>query len=139
MTTNKNNSKNVKQKVVKKSNIHKEKGYIAFLLLAVVMFIVILISTVFGDVVQIINNEKETQALKERHTELLEEEASLNSEVVKLQDPEYKARYAREKFLYTKDGEKILTIIDTVDAVEKDVGAKTSEPTNSSVGAAIQE
>ncbi len=139
MATNKNNSKNVKQKVVKKSNMQKDKGYIAFLLLAVVIFIVILISTIFGDVVQIINNEKATQALKEKHTELLEEEASLNSEVVKLQDPEYKARYAREKFLYTKDGEKILTIIDKDKVVENDVGAKTTEPTTSNVGAALQE
>ena len=30
----------------------------------------------------------------------------------KLQDPEYQARYAREKYLYTKEGEKILTIIE---------------------------
>ncbi len=111
MTAKKKNKKN--SKVVKKSNIKKDRSYIAFLSFALVLFVIILISTVYGDVIQIYNNKKEINNLTERHIELLEEEASLNSEVVKLQDPEYKARYAREKFLYTKDGEKILTIIDS--------------------------
>ena len=44
--------------------------------------------------------------------ELLEEEAALSSQVIKLQDPEYRARYARENQMYTKDGETILIIID---------------------------
>lgn len=85
---------------------------LAFLLFAVVFFLVILVSTVFNDVVQIYSNRKQTSELENRYNELLEEEASLSSEVVKLQDPEYQARYAREKYLYTKDGEKILTILD---------------------------
>lgn len=89
------------------------------MLLAVVLFIVILISTVFNDVVQIYQNKSQTKELNARYTELLEEEASLNSEVVKLQDPDYIARYAREKFLYTKDGEKILTIIDGDEYLKK--------------------
>ena len=29
-----------------------------------------------------------------------------------MQDPEYVARYAREKYMYTKNGEKILKIVD---------------------------
>ena len=85
---------------------------LVFLLFAVVIFLVILVSTVFNDVVQIYNNKKQTEQLEVRYNELLEEEASLNSEVIKLQDPDYQARYAREKYLYTKDGEKILTIIE---------------------------
>ena len=50
--------------------------------------------------------------MKEKYEILLEEEDSLNNEVIKLQDPEYVDRYAREKYLYTLDGEKILMIID---------------------------
>ena len=38
--------------------------------------------------------------------------ASKKPQVIKLQDPEYKARYARENQMYTKDGETILIIID---------------------------
>ena len=74
-----------------------------------------IMGTVFNDAVQIYENKKQTAELEARYNELLEEEASLNSEVVKLQDPDYQARYAREKYLYTKDGEKILTILDTSD------------------------
>lgn len=36
---------------------------------------------------------------------LEEEEAYLKVEVEKLQDPDYVARYAREQYLYSKDGE----------------------------------
>lgn len=99
----------------KKSNLkpakRQEKSRIAFLLVAVVLFIVILISTVFNDVVQIYRNKNQTEELNIRKQELLEEEKSLKSEVIKLQDPDYIARYAREKYLYTKEGERILTII----------------------------
>ena len=35
---------------------------------------------------------------------LEEENAYLKVEVEKLQDPDYVARYAREKYLYSKDG-----------------------------------
>ena len=34
----------------------------------------------------------------------------LKSEVAKLQDPDYVARYAREKYLYSKSGEIIIRI-----------------------------
>lgn len=107
-----------KQKGKKQSNVlvkkkkKEEKGHIVFLLFAVVMFLAILVSTIFSDVSQIMENKKETEKLNTQYNELLEEEASLSSEVVKLQDPEYVARYAREKFMYSKDGEKILKFID---------------------------
>ena len=47
--------------------------------------------------------EKELTALKEK-----EEELSVDAN--KLQNPDYIARYAREKYLYSKDGEIILQI-----------------------------
>lgn len=109
--SNSNKTKNVNTKVKKSKK--QEKSRIGFLLLSVVLFIVILISTVFNDVVQIHNNKKQTLELQTRRDLLLEEEASLKSEVIKLQDPYYIERYAREKYLYTKDGDRILTIIDT--------------------------
>lgn len=100
-----------KDKVFQKK-YKSEWKQLLFLLFAVVVFLVILVSTIFNDVVQIYNNKHQTAELDKRYNELLEEEASLNSEVSKLQDPDYQARYAREKYLYTKEGEKILTIID---------------------------
>ena len=44
--------------------------------------------------------------------EKLEEEDKLNDEISKLQDPEYLAKYAREKYLYSKDDEIIIKIED---------------------------
>jgi len=41
---------------------------------------------------------------------LKEKEASLKIDYTKLQDPEYIARYARENYLYSKDGEYIIQI-----------------------------
>ena len=39
-----------------------------------------------------------------------EKEDELKATVTKLQDPDYVARYAREKYLYSKDGEIIIRI-----------------------------
>ncbi|MBQ4030370.1 MAG: septum formation initiator family protein [Bacilli bacterium] len=100
-----------KDKVLQKK-YKSEWKQLVFLLFAVIVFLVVLVSTVFNDVVQIYNNKRQTEELEVRYNELLEEEASLTSEVSKLQDPDYQARFAREKYLYTKEGEKILTIID---------------------------
>lgn len=47
--------------------------------------------------------------------ELKREEKLLKTEIEKLQDKDYIARYAREKYLYSKDGEYILKITNTDD------------------------
>lgn len=108
-----NNSKNNKISSTSKKNVKKSSSSrIGFLLFTVVMFLVILISTVFSDVQQIIYNKEQTKILNKRYIELLEEEASLSSEVIKLQVPDYKARRVREDLMYTKDGEIILKILE---------------------------
>lgn len=86
---------------------------IVFLLCSVVLFVVILISTVFSDWTQIASNKSSIKELQSYYVELQEEEASLNSEVIKLQDADYVARYAREKYMYTKEGETILKIVES--------------------------
>ena len=43
-------------------------------------------------------------------TSLKEKEEELKVDANKLQNPDYIARYAREKYLYSKDGEFILQI-----------------------------
>ncbi len=119
-----------KQTQVVKKMKPKEKTHKCFLLFSVVIFIIILISTVFGDLVQIYKNKNSIKELSDRKVLLLEEEASLNSEVVKLQDPEYKARYAREKYFYTKDGEKILTIVESSDEVKQEDTKESEDSTD---------
>ena len=106
-------SNNNTKKVVKSNkNMTSEKSHIGFLLFAVVLFIVVLIGSVFKDWMQIYENDRLTKQYDSYYLELQEEEASLNSAVAKLQNPDYLARMAREKYGYTKEGENILTIID---------------------------
>lgn len=103
----------IKQQAVERKTKKKlKKSNIGLLLLVVFIFVLILISTVFNDWSQIVENRKEVENLNKYYEELKEEGAALNSEVTKLQDPEYVARYAREKYMFTKDGETILRIID---------------------------
>ncbi len=54
--------------------------------------------------------QKEQSELEEKLLSLKEEEQNLKTEIQKLQDPEYIARYARENYLYSKDGEYIIKI-----------------------------
>ena len=61
---------------------------------------------------QILANNNEKRELEEKYKELLSDKEILEEDVVKLQDPEYVAKYAREKYLYSKDGELIIKIID---------------------------
>lgn len=52
--------------------------------------------------------KKETKQLDKKLEELKEEEDILKSEVKKLKDPIYVAKYAREKFFYSGDNEYII-------------------------------
>ena len=42
--------------------------------------------------------------------ELMEKEDAIQADINRLSDPSYVARYAREKYFYSKDGEIILRI-----------------------------
>lgn len=52
----------------------------------------------------------EINDLEKEYLFLLDEEAAIEADIKRLEDPEYIARYAREKYLYSKDGEIILRI-----------------------------
>ena len=108
----KQNAKANSKKVANKKVTKKNTGRVGIAFFSLILLSVVLVATVFKDLQQVYFNKKETENLSNRYIELLEEEASLNSQVIKLQDPEYKARYARENQMYTKDGETILIIID---------------------------
>lgn len=60
--------------------------------------------------VEIYQKYQENKELDEKLLTLKDEEEELKVDVEKLQDPDYVARYAREKYLYSKDGEFILRI-----------------------------
>ena len=60
--------------------------------------------------VEILDKYNEKKDLDEELTSLKEREEQLKVDANKLQDPDYIARYAREKYFYSKDGEYILQI-----------------------------
>lgn len=70
--------------------------------------VVVLVVTIGKYWVEIIAKYQENTLLNENLVSLKEKEAALTVDVEKLQDPEYIARYAREKYLYSKDGEIII-------------------------------
>ena len=59
---------------------------------------------------EIYDKYKEKKELDKKYVQLKEKEAQLRVDAGKLQDPDYIARYAREKYLYSKDGEIILKL-----------------------------
>lgn len=61
---------------------------------------------------KIFTNYQEKKKLEDQYNELLEEEEILTSNISKLKDPKYAARYAREKYLYSKNGELIIRIVE---------------------------
>lgn len=64
----------------------------------------------FNNISKIRQKKKEKETLTKKLEELKETEQTLSDDVEKLKNPEYAARYAREKYLYSKNGEKILKI-----------------------------
>ena len=65
-----------------------------------------------GILKQVYFKKQEEKELKEKYTVLLDEEEKLQAEAKRLQDPSYVAKYAREKFLYSKDNEYVVRIKD---------------------------
>lgn len=59
---------------------------------------------------EIYNKYKEKKNLDQELIDLREKEDELRADADRLQDPDYIARYAREKYLYSKDGEFIIKI-----------------------------
>ncbi len=90
----------------------KTKFRVTFLSIAFIISIVAFVSTAFSYFSQIVKNKEEISKLKEVYNSKLEDEENLKDEISKLQDPEYMAKYAREKFLYSKNGEIIIKIED---------------------------
>jgi cell division protein DivIC len=92
----------------KKSNYSKFRIFLLFLL-CVGLFITLAVSFINGSY-KIRAKEKEEEELINRLASLKEEEERLDGEISRLQDPEYLARYAREKYFYSKDNELIIRI-----------------------------
>lgn len=95
----------VKQKV---SKAYKRR-LITFGSLSVFMIIYFIITSVqyIININQLVN---EQEKLSNELLTLKQREEDLKIEIQKLQDPDYIARYARENYLYSKDGEYVIRI-----------------------------
>ena len=88
----------------------KGRRRITVLMIIFIPLLAFFVSNMFSYWTNIYRNIKEKKELEIVYKEYLEEEELLRSEIEKLQDEEYIARYAREKYLYSKDGEIIFNI-----------------------------
>ena len=98
------------KKVVKKKKLRKcTKRIMLFGLISCSLSVFMLIS-ILSVVVDIMHKYQEAGELQNKLVSLEKEEEELEEEIIKLQDPEYLARYAREKYFYSKDNELIIRI-----------------------------
>jgi len=86
----------------------KEKKRL-FLITSLILFLMfVLVGSVYNDWKMILNNRKTEAELEKKYELLLNNEEKLNAEITKLQDDEYLARYAKEKFMLSKEGDIII-------------------------------
>ena len=90
----------------------KVKRKILFIALIYFSIGLILVESLVKTTYDIYLKNKEKKSFETELSSLKEKEDDLKEKVAKLQDPDYVARYAREKYLYSKDGEIIIRIPD---------------------------
>lgn len=94
-----------KRKITKSS-----KRRLVILMPVVIFLIGYAAFTLVMTVSELYSLNKEEKELKENLTELKGDAEDLKTEINKLQDEDYVARYARENYLYTKDGEYVIKV-----------------------------
>lgn len=68
--------------------------------------------SLFTNLCQINKLEKEKKQLEKQLIVLNDEKEMLEADIERLSDPDYIAKYVREKYLYSKNGELIIRIED---------------------------
>ena len=104
----KSNVKSTSKKT-SKSKVKKTRRFL-FLGIGSIIIILVTVFTIGKYWVEIFDKYREKKQLEEELSYLKEKEDELKLDADKLQDPDYVARYAREKYLYSKDGEFIIKI-----------------------------
>ncbi|MFI3260808.1 MAG: septum formation initiator family protein [bacterium] len=90
--------------IVIKKNIMR----LFLIIITIVGLTISLYNNINDNINRIIANKKSLVELEVYYGDLISKEESLKSEVTKLSDPDYVARYAKEKYLYSTDGEIII-------------------------------
>lgn len=100
----------MKKKKKRKASKSKIRIFIALLVFGTITCF--LGYNLFSNVISIYKMKLEENELKEKIVSLEEEKEDLENDILKLNDPDYIAKYVREKYFYSKDGELILRIED---------------------------
>lgn len=93
---------------MKNKTSKKEKKRLIIISAAIIILMLVLVCSVFKDWQQILKNRQLENELTVKYNSLLETEDKLNAEIAKLQDNEYLARYAKEKYMLSKEGDTII-------------------------------
>ena len=96
--------------MAKKKKVKTKAKRLATFGLGSIVLIVVISITLFNVLSDIAKKYNEKKELEEKLVALKEKEVELENDVNKLKDPEYLARYAREKYFYSKDGEYVIRI-----------------------------
>ena len=92
----------------KKASRHKIRFFFAFVVFSTIT--AILGYNLFSNIVTINEMKVEKKELKDKIVALQEEKKNLETDIKRLEDSDYIAKYVREKYFYSKDGELILRI-----------------------------
>ena len=98
--------------MAKNKQKQKKRRRIVFLWFGSLAIIVVTTFTIGKPWLEIYDKYQEKKQLEIKLSKLKEKESVLKVDAKKLQDPDYIARYAREKYLYSKEGEIILRMPD---------------------------
>ena len=90
----------------KKNN--KEKKRLFIISVTIITLLSVLVGSVYKDWQQILENRRIETELTNQYNELLDDEIRLNAEIVKLGDDEYLARYAKETYMLSAEGDTII-------------------------------
>ncbi len=88
----------------------KLKWHYTFIYATIFLLVGIIIANVFNNFCQIVKNKNQIAVLESQYDNLLHDAESFQSEITKLQDSDYVARYAREKYLYSLPDEVIIKL-----------------------------
>ena len=91
-----------------KRTSRKEKKRLFLITTTILLLLCFLVGSVYKDWKLILQNRKEEVALSKKYEQLLDNEIKLSAEITKLQDNEYLARYAKEKYMLSSENDIII-------------------------------
>ena len=91
----------------------KERKRLLLISISIVALLIVLVGSVYSDWKQILQNRRTEAELTKKYEILLEDELKLSAEITKLQDDAYLARYAKEKYMLSSEGDTIIKILNS--------------------------